>query len=108
MVSRALGNDMNTPQPRVTDKTGLKGKYDFSLEFDCQGCEGLSAAMFANLPLLAGRGGDQTPAAPAADPGLPNIFTALEKQLGLKLVKVKDVPADVIVIDHVEKVPAGN
>lgn len=110
LVSLALGNDRNAAQPRVADKTGLTAKYDFALEFDCQGCLGLSAPMFANLPLLAGRGGD-TPAPQAAtDPGngLPNIFNALEKQLGLKLVKVRDVPLDVIVIDHVEKVPTGN
>jgi uncharacterized protein (TIGR03435 family) len=111
MVSRALGNDTNVAQPRVADKTGLTAKYDFALEFDCQGCLGLSAPMFANLPLLAGRGGrDAPPAQAATDPGsgLPNIFNALEKQLGLKLVKVKDVPVDVIVIDRAEKVPTGN
>jgi uncharacterized protein (TIGR03435 family) len=111
MVSRALGSDPNVAQPRIADKTGLTGKYDFTVEFDCQGCQGLSAAMFANLPLLAGRGGDGGPAPQSAtDPGsgLPNIFTALEQQLGLKLVKVKDVPLDVIIIDHAEKVPTGN
>jgi uncharacterized protein (TIGR03435 family) len=110
MVSRALGNDTNVAQPRVADKTGLTAKYDFSIEFDCQGCAGLSALMRANLPLLAGRGGDEPAPQSATDPGsgLPNIFNALEKQLGLKLVKVKDVPVDVIVIDHVEKVPTGN
>jgi len=32
----------------------------------------------------------------------------LEKQLGLKLVKVKDVPVDMLVIDHAEKVPLGD
>jgi len=111
MVTRALGADINSAQARVTDKTGLTGKYDFAVEFDCQGCVGLSAAMRANMPLLAGRGGDETPAPPSAtDPGsgLPNIFNALEKQLGLKLVKAKDVPVDVIVIDHAEKIPTGN
>jgi uncharacterized protein (TIGR03435 family) len=40
--------------------------------------------------------------------GLPTIFTAVEKQLGLRLEKVKDVPLDVIVIDHVDKVPTEN
>ena len=108
MVARALGND-TIAQPRVADKTGLTARYDFALEFDCQGCLGLSAPIFANMPLLAGRGGGDAPAPQSAtDPGLPNIFNALEKQLGLKLVKVKDVPLDVIVIDHVEKVPTGN
>jgi uncharacterized protein (TIGR03435 family) len=117
MVSRALGNDMNGPRPRVADETGLTGKYDFTLEFDCRGCQGLaglSPAIRATMPLLAGRGEAETPAPQSAslanDPGsgLPNIFNALEKQLGLKLVKVKDVPVDVIVIDHAEKAPLEN
>lgn len=111
MVSRALGNDPNAAQPRVTDKTGLTAKYDFAIEFDCQGCVSLSAAMRANMPLLAGRGGDELQATQSsADPGsgLPNVFNALEKQLGLKLMKAKDVPLDVVVIDHAEKVPTGD
>lgn len=44
-----------------------------------------------------------------SDPsGLPNIFKAVEQQLGLKLVKMKDIPLDTIVIDRVERIPAGN
>jgi uncharacterized protein (TIGR03435 family) len=40
--------------------------------------------------------------------GAAGIFEAVEKQLGLKLAKVKDVPVDVIVIDRVDKVPTAN
>ena len=36
------------------------------------------------------------------------LFTALEKQLGLKLTKVKDVPVDMLIVDHVDKTPTGN
>jgi uncharacterized protein (TIGR03435 family) len=110
-LNQALNADPGAPQPRVIDKTGLTSKYDFTLEFDCPGCIGLTAAMRANMPLLADRGGAEAPPADATqDPGsgLPNIFNALEKQLGLKLVRVKDVPVDVIVIDHAEKVPLEN
>jgi len=67
---------------------------------------GLTAAMRANLAQLVERAGPEQPQTPDAGSGLPNIFNALEKQLGLKLVKVKDVPVDVLVIDHVEKAPA--
>ncbi len=33
---------------------------------------------------------------------------ALQKQVGLKLVKSKGFPLDTIVIDHIEKAPAAN
>jgi hypothetical protein len=39
---------------------------------------------------------------------LPDIFVVIEKQLGLKLVKTKGIPLEVIVVDHVDKVPTGN
>jgi uncharacterized protein (TIGR03435 family) len=112
MITQALGTDLMTdlsaPKARVTDKTGLAGKYDFTLEFACDGCRGLGA-MAANLPIFAGRAQADPPAASEpAGSGLPNIFVAFEKQLGLKLEKVKDVPLDVIVVDRVEKVPTAN
>jgi uncharacterized protein (TIGR03435 family) len=36
----------------------------------------------------------------------PNLFTAIQEQLGLKLVSTK-APVDVIVIDHLER-PSAN
>ncbi len=107
-VNSSTGAKDGSPIPRIVDKTGLAGKYDFSLEFDCEGCVGL-AAMMRNLPAFAGRGGD-APAPQETDPGsgLPNIFVAIEKQLGLKLVKVKDIPTDILVIENADKVPSEN
>jgi uncharacterized protein (TIGR03435 family) len=72
------------PKPRFVDKTGLTGEYE--LRFDYEG------------GLIPGR--------PSA--GGPTLFEALEKQLGLKLVKVKRVPVDVLVIDRVDPGPTGN
>ncbi len=112
MVSRALGNDASVVQPRVVDKTGLTGRYDFNLDVDCPGCVGITPAMRANMPLLAGRGGGGDAPTPetASDPGsgLPNIFNAVEKQLGLRLVKVASIPVDIVVIDKAEKTPLEN
>jgi uncharacterized protein (TIGR03435 family) len=51
---------------------------------------------------------DPSAAADSIGSGLPNIFTALERQLGLRLIKTKDIPLDAIVVDRVDKVPAGN
>jgi uncharacterized protein (TIGR03435 family) len=47
-------------------------------------------------------------AADALGSGLPNIFVALERQIGFSLMKTKDIPLDAIVVDHVEKIPTGN
>jgi uncharacterized protein (TIGR03435 family) len=91
--------DLGAKRPRVRDKTGLTGRYDFILQYSCEACI---------------RGGMLTNAAPdgsATEPpggGAPGIFEAVEKQLGLKLVRAKDIPIDMIVIDRVEKVPTAN
>ncbi len=107
LIAQSLGEDpadFSSRKARVADKTGLTGKYDFTLEFSCESCSSLGA----NLP-FAPRGTDGSPV--PADPvgnGLPNIFVAIEKQLGLKLVKTKDIPLEVIVVDRVDKIPTGN
>ena len=79
----------------VIDKTGLKGKYDYRLEYA------------PNSGLAPTPGGDSTGAAPSdAEPSGPNIFTAVQEQLGLKLESAKG-PVAIYVIDHVEK-PSDN
>ncbi len=114
MLHDAAGEDAGAPRARIVDKTGLSARYDFNVAFDCRGCTGiagLSAAVRATLPMPGGRDAGEGPAAGAASEpgsGLPDIFTALDKQLGLKLVKVKAVPVDVLIVDHVEKAPTGN
>ena len=82
---------------RTVDKTGLTGPYDFTLEFSNAG-----------LPGPMGRG----VAAPSPDEAgqpdaAPDLFAALEKQLGLKLEKSK-TQLDVIVIDHMDRQPTEN
>jgi uncharacterized protein (TIGR03435 family) len=62
----------------VIDKTGLTGYYDITLKWTPDGTA-------------------------AGDPDAPpDLFTALEEQLGLKLVPARG-PVDTIVIDHVER-----
>jgi uncharacterized protein (TIGR03435 family) len=70
----------------LVDRSGLTGRYDFTLEFTTE---------LPNAP---------EPDAPAT---APSLFTALQQQLGLQLVS-KKIPFDVLMIDHIETVPTEN
>jgi len=99
MIIRSSGGDTTAPLPRVIDRTGLTGIYDFTLDYECLACQGARANVVGE-----GRG---TPE--ASEPArFPSLFTALEKQLGLKLEKAQDVPVDVSVIETVDKIPTAN
>jgi uncharacterized protein (TIGR03435 family) len=74
----------------VVDKTGIEEIFNFDLRFTPDE----STPGFPQLP------------SSADPPELPNIFTALQDQLGLKVKSAKD-PVEVIVIDHIEK-PSEN
>jgi uncharacterized protein (TIGR03435 family) len=69
----------------VVDQTGLKGTYDFTLTWS----ESLTSG-----------------AAQESGTDAPSLFTAVQEQLGLKLVPTKG-PVEVIVVDHIEK-PSAN
>jgi uncharacterized protein (TIGR03435 family) len=76
-----LAHILNGPAGEpVVDKTAIPGSYDIHLKF-----------------------------APPNDPNssLPDIFTAIQEQLGLKLEPAK-VPVDYLVIDHVDRLPTEN
>jgi len=80
--------------PRILDKTGLTGKYTFVLE--CRN---------PNYPPDVGPSSIPSASDPAdAD----DVFTAVRKQLGLRLDKTADVPAEVIVVESVDKTPTEN
>jgi len=83
----------------VVDKTGLTGKYDFTLKWTPNEGE---------TPMFKGPAGGPAGAAssPVDDSNGPSLFTALQEQLGLKLDSQKG-PVEVVVIDHAEK-PSAN
>ena len=72
VIAIRLGNLPEIGRP-VVDKTGLKGQYQFRLNYAIR-----------------------------PDDDKPDIFTALQEQLGLKLVPSKTT-AEFVVIDHIEK-----
>lgn len=78
----------------VTDKTGLKGDYDFEMRWTPEPGQGGPEAF--GLPPVA------SDAPPPADKNGPSIFTALQEQLGLRLESQKG-PVEILVIDHVER-----
>lgn len=71
-IASLLGRPLGKP---VVDSTGLKGSFKLSLHFAPQS---------------------------GATSDLPDIFTAVQEQLGLKLIP-KKVPTKFLVIDHIEK-----
>jgi uncharacterized protein (TIGR03435 family) len=75
-----LSNQLRTP---VIDATGLKGKYDFMVQWSWdEGPEAMSA-------------------------GAAALVSAVQSELGLKLERRKG-PVNVLVIDHIEKTPTAN
>jgi uncharacterized protein (TIGR03435 family) len=75
----------------VRDKTGLTGRYDFAMKLDLQMVLALAQRMGANIPAAAAN-------IPQSDGA--SLMTALNEQLGLKLVSVR-APVDVVVIDSI-------
>lgn len=66
----------------VEDRTGIRGKYDITLRWDADP--------------------SRTDAAAAGTESEPSLFTAVQEQLGLKLVPAK-VAMETVVIDRVER-----
>lgn len=94
---------------RVVDKTGMTGKYDFTLKFELP--QNAFMVGFGVISPLATRGqawrGTTSPPAPPQVDAVAIISEAMEKQLGLRLEAAK-IPMDTLVIDHVEKTPTDN
>jgi uncharacterized protein (TIGR03435 family) len=95
---RMLSDRLGRP---VVDETGLKGKYDFDMEFAPD-----------QLLLVVAPGGGPSPT--GIDPGreglaspFPSISQAVQSQLGLKL-EPKKLPVETIVVDQAEKAPTEN
>ena len=75
----------------VVDQTGITGRFDCNVTFTPD-----QSQFNGNAPKL-----------PKADvPDAPDLFSAIQQQLGLKL-SAERTSVDVLVIDHVEK-PSPN
>jgi uncharacterized protein (TIGR03435 family) len=76
-----LSRQMQRP---VIDATSIKGAYDFTLKYSKE-----NANRLAGLDTY------------------PILTLAIQEQLGLRLEK-RTAPVDVVVIDHIERVPVEN
>ncbi len=84
----------NIMEQPVVDRTGLTDRYDFSLRYTPD-----PSARLANVP-------DALPR-PATDAdSLPDLFTAFQQQLGLRLESTRG-PVDIVVVDSIER-PSEN
>jgi bla regulator protein blaR1 len=75
---------------QVIDRTGLTGFYDLTLKWTPEPAVGTTVLGLPPTP------------PPPADPDAPNIFTAVQEQLGLKLEPGRG-PVEVVIIDRLEK-----
>ena len=94
MLAKAIAARGAVDRP-VVDETGVTGTYDIDLHFACE----ITAQPGE---VFRGCGSDS-----AGNSAHPSVFRALEQQLGLKLVS-KKAPVEVLVIDHVARVPSEN
>ena len=83
-MQQLIANLSNRVERVVVDKTGLAGRFAFTLVFTPD-----------RIPT------ETPPGIPPVDPNGPSLFTALQEQLGLKLAPAKG-PVDVLVIDGAE------
>ena len=93
-LTRILAMVMGRP---VIDRTGIKEKFDVDLHF-------APDQSLAGLPPMGPRDPNLPAASDPTEP--PQIFSAIQEQLGLKLESAKG-PVEVLVIDHVER-PSAN
>jgi uncharacterized protein (TIGR03435 family) len=85
----------------VVDKTGLTGEYDFNM-FYSYGPPRSSGDFAASSSHAPGDGATESDDLPA-----PDLFVALEQQLGLRLRSAK-TPVEVVVVDSFNKAPTAN
>lgn len=78
----------------VSDETGIAGNYDITLEF-------MPDDRWRGFPYLP------RPNDAAGADAVPNLITAIQEQLGLKL-ETRKGPVSVLVVDHADKAPVEN
>jgi uncharacterized protein (TIGR03435 family) len=91
----------------VVDMTDLKGSYQVAMDLSMEDLRGAARSAGVVIP-GGGPAGEpgKAPAEGASDPSGSSIFSNIQ-QLGLKL-DARKAPLEMIVIDHLEKMPTEN
>jgi uncharacterized protein (TIGR03435 family) len=89
----------------VVDMTELKGTYEVALDVSQETMLAIARASGIGNAVLAGRGAEPGRVT-ASDPSSNSVFVSVQ-QLGLRLEPRKN-PTEVIVVDHLEKMPTEN
>jgi uncharacterized protein (TIGR03435 family) len=93
-LGRLVNLLVNVTNRKVIDKTGLTGLYDINLEWTPDNLEAPFTPTADRVQVSASLTG-------------PSLMTAIEDQLGLRLVSTTGGPVEVLVIDSVQK-PSQN
>jgi len=86
----------------VVDITGIQGQYDFDLVFAPETMRNMPGA--ARVPMPPPGGGERPPDAPSEGAG--SIYESVQRY-GLKLDPRK-APMELLIVDHIEKMPTEN
>ena len=91
----------------VVDQTDLKGDYQVGLDLSMEDMKNIARSANVMIPGPGGGGGGDAsrPADSASEP-TSSVFTSVQ-QLGLKL-EPRKAPIELIVVNHVEKLPTEN
>lgn len=96
-LAKYLSSQVDGP---VVDETGLKGEYEIDISWvpDPTSTQRGASAAVADSGLQR----DGAASTPGGD-----LFSVLKQSLGLRL-EARRTPVEVVVIDHIERVPTGN
>jgi uncharacterized protein (TIGR03435 family) len=98
-LARFLANSLDRP---VHDFTGLTGTYDIDLSWAPDPTIDRPSPFWEATRAASADAGIDLPAAPTA-----TVFNAIRDSLGLRLEPRKE-PVEMLVIDHVERIPSEN
>ena len=107
-LARVLADQLGLP---VDDQTGLKGKYDVSLNWSGSNSQEANRGAGPGGEGHGDHGGGGAPGGgrrESGDVSGPALLDAVQSQLGLRLVRADQATARIFNIDHIQPLPTAN